>query len=194
MASNEYHIVTSWGIPATAEEIADILGDAPGLARWWPSVYLDVRVLEPGAGDGLGRVVSLYTKGWLPYTLRWRFRVTEVDRPRRLALDAFGDLVGRGVWTFTPVRGVDDPAGPLTTVTYDWRIAAEKGTLRRLSFLMKPVFSTNHRWAMRMGERSLLLELARRRAADDPVVLAAIAAPPAPTFPHNVLRRGRATG
>ena len=44
------------------------------------------------------------------------------------------------------------------------------------------------------GERSLNLELARRHAATDPIVLAAIPEPPGPTFPHNLRRGGGATG
>jgi hypothetical protein len=191
-SANDYHFVTTWLIPATPEEISAVLGDAEGLARWWPSVYLDVRVVEPGAPDGVGRVVALYTKGWLPYTLHWRFRVTSVDSPRGFSLDADGDFLGRGVWTFTARRAEDDPAGPLTEVTYDWRVSAEKGLLKHLSFLMRPVFAANHRWAMANGERSLMLELARQHAADDPAVLAVIPPPPGPTFPDNLIRRGRA--
>jgi Polyketide cyclase / dehydrase and lipid transport len=191
-AANDYHFVTTWRLPATPEEISAVLGDAEQLARWWPSVYLDVRVVEPGSPDGVGRVVALYTKGWLPYTLHWRFRVTSADAPHGFRLDAEGDLVGRGEWIFTAVRPGDDPAGPLTEVIYDWRVLAAKGVLRHLSFLMKPLFAANHRWAMASGERSLLLELARRHAADDPALLAVIPPPPGPTFPDNFIRRGRA--
>ena len=152
-------------------------------------------MLEPGGTDGVGRVVSLYTKGWLPYTLRWRFRVVEVSATG-FALEAFGDFVGRGVWTFEALREATDPAGPLTRVTYDWRIAAEKLLLKRFSAVMKPIFGRNHQWAMERGRESLLLELARRHAtsAGDAVVLAALPTPPPPTFPHNVWRRGRAAG
>jgi hypothetical protein len=56
---------------------------------------------------------------------------------------------------------------------------------------MKRIFSANHRWAMARGERSLQLELARRHAANDPTVQAAIPAPPGPTFPHNLRWTGR---
>ena len=193
MATNDYHFITAWEVPATIAEITAVLGDAEDLARWWPSVYLDVRMLEPGDASGVGRVVSLYTKGWLPYTLHWRFRVTEVT-PTGFTLEAFGDFVGRGIWTFAPIRPAGDPAGPLTRVTYDWRIAAQKVLLRRFSAVMKPIFGRNHQWAMERGRRSLLLEVARRHAvaAGDAAVLAALPEPPAPTFPHNVWRRGRA--
>lgn len=36
--------------------------------------------------------------------------------------------------------------------------------LSQLTFLLKPVYSANHRWAMARGEESLKLELARRHA------------------------------
>ena len=56
---------------------------------------------------------------------------------------------------------------PVVDITYDWRLRAEKPLLRNLSFLLKPLFEANHRWAMAQGEESLKLELARRRAASD---------------------------
>lgn len=41
--SNDDHFVTTWRLAATREEIAEVLGDAAAPARWWPSVYLEVR-------------------------------------------------------------------------------------------------------------------------------------------------------
>lgn len=173
MSSNDYHFITHWQVESTIAEVASILGDATDLVRWWPSVYLDVTLLEPGAENGLGKVVGLYTKGWLPYTLRWQFRVTEV-RDDGFTLVASGDFDGRGIWTFTQ-------RGSFVDITYDWKIKAEKPLLRYFSFIMKPLFSANHRWAMDQGERSLKIELARRRATG-PEDLARIPAPPPATF------------
>jgi hypothetical protein len=127
------------------------------LTRWWPSVYLDVQELEPGDKNGIGKVVSLFTKGWLPYTLRWQFRVTANRSPYGFSLEAWGDFVGTGNWTFAQ-------NDHWVNITYDWRIRADKPLLRWLSFIMKPIFSANHHWAMRKGEESLKLELARRHA------------------------------
>ena len=172
MATNDYHFITRWRVPGSVEEIAAIIADAGGLTRWWPSVYLAVRELEPGDASGLGKAIDLYTKGWLPYTLRWQFRVTEL-RADGFAIEAWGDFVGRGIWSFAQ-------EGPTAIVTYDWRIRADKPLLRRLSFLLKPIFAANHRWAMEQGERSLKLELARRRAGT-PEQRAAVPAPPGPT-------------
>lgn len=181
-SNNDYHFITTWRVPSTVEEITQVIGDAPALVRWWPSVYLDVKEIEPGEANGLGKVVGLYTKGWLPYTLRWQFRVTEVRHPLGFTLVATGDFVGRGIWTFRQ-------EGPEVVIIYDWKISAEKPILRYLSFIMKPLFSANHHWAMRMGEESLRLELARRHAqtADE---RARIPAPPGPTF--AMLSKGQA--
>jgi hypothetical protein len=121
----------------------------------------------------VGRAVSLYTKGWLPYTLRWSFRVSEVT-DAGYTIQAFGDFVGRGIWTFTQ-------DGSAVVANYDWKIRADKPLLRRLSGLMKPIFSANHHWAMARGEESLRLELTRRRATTDET-RAAVPPPPPPTF------------
>ena len=172
MESNEYHFVTDWRVEGTVEEVSAILSDAASLPRWWPSVYLIVDELEPGREDGTQKVVKLHTRGWLPYTLDWTLRVTESRRPYGFSLEAEGDLNGRGVWSFVP-------DGSRVLIHYDWRIRADKLLLQRLSFAFKPVFAANHRWAMKRGEESLQLELARRRTCS-PEQLARIPAPPGP--------------
>jgi len=170
MTDNDYQFITHWRVGGTCSEVADILGDGSSLSRWWPAVYLEVAEIEPPRADGLGRRIRAVTKGWLPYTLRWEFVVVESRYPYGLSIEASGDFDGRGVWTFAQ-------DGPFVDVTYDWRIRAEKPLIRRLSFLLKPLFEANHRWAMAQGEESLKLELARRRAFTD---AARATIPPAP--------------
>lgn len=186
MPSNDYHFVTHWQVRGTCEEVASILADAPELARWWPSVYLEAHELQRGDERGVGTVVDLYTKGWLPYTLRWWFRVTESNPPHGFTLEAHGDFEGRGVWTIAQ-------NGDWVEIIYDWRIRADKPLLRNFSWLMKPIFSANHRWAMARGEESLKLELARRRATSDDA-LAVIPAPPGPTRTGPLLAAGAGVG
>jgi len=172
MASNDYQFITQWRVSGTVKDVLDIIIDAGALVRWWPSVYLGVDVLKPGDAHGVGKVVDLYTKGWLPYTLRWQFRISEV-RPDGFTLIASGDFDGRGIWSFKQ-------DGPWVNITYDWQISAEKPLLRNFSFIMKPIFSANHRWAMQKGEESLKLELARRQAKTA-TEQALVPAPPQPT-------------
>lgn len=170
MASNEYHFITHWQVESSVQEVSDVLGNAPDLVRWWPSVYLGVKELEPGDKNGIGKVIDLYTKGWLPYTLRWQFRVTESRYPYGFTLKAWGDFDGQGIWTFVQ-------NGRFVHITYDWKIRADKPLLKYLSFIMKPIFSANHHWAMKKGEESLKLELLRRHAKT-PAERAQVPAPP----------------
>jgi hypothetical protein len=96
-----------------------------------------------------------------------------VRHPHGFTIEATGDFVGRGVWTF-------EQDGDWVNMTYDWRIRTNKPLLRYGAFLFKPLYEWNHRWAMKKGEESLKLELARRRART-PQERAAIPAPPGPT-------------
>jgi hypothetical protein len=171
----EYHFITNWRISGTAEEVAEVLGDPLALPRWWPSVYLDVHELAPGDPQThVGRVIELYTKGWLPYTLRWRFTISETRGARGFSLVADGDFVGTGVWTLVQ-------EGEVVDIQYDWRIRADKPLLRYGTLVMRPIFSANHRWAMARGEESLKLELQRRHAKTE-AQRRAVPAPPGPTF------------
>ncbi len=173
--SAEYSFLTHWRVRGTTEEVSEILADALQLTRWWPSVYLDVKELTPGdPRTGVGRVIELFTKGWLPYTLHWKFTVTESDPPNGFKLVAEGDFVGIGVWTFKQ-------DGEFVDIAYDWRIQANKPLLHYGTPIFRPIFGANHRWAMARGEESLTLELRRRRAANDQERLA-VPAPPGPTF------------
>lgn len=158
MSVNDYHFITTWRVEGTTGEVADVLRNPLDLVRWWPAVYLSVLELERPDARGLGQRVRLRTKGWLPYTLDWEMTVVESRYPERFAVEATGDFVGTGVWTI-------EQDGAYVNATYDWRIRAEKPLLRALSPVMRPLLEANHRWAMRQGEESLTLELARQRAA-----------------------------
>jgi Polyketide cyclase / dehydrase and lipid transport len=188
MAAPEYRFLTRWSVLGTVREVAEILSDVRELPRWWPSVYLEVEQLEAGDENGVGRRARLRTKGWLPYTLDWELAVVESRHPHGFTIEAKGDLAGRGVWTL-------EQSGVWTLVSYDWRVRAEKPLLQVLSPVFSPLLAANHRWAMRKGEESLDLELARRRAAT-PAHRARIPAPPPPATasPLVLIGGGAAVG
>jgi hypothetical protein len=184
MPTNDYHFVDKWRVEGELKEVADIIDDALALPRWWGSVYFDVKELEPGGEHGVGRLVSLHAGGWLPYTLQINFRTTDSNYPHGFAMDATGDLEGRGVWTF-------EEDGLFVNVTYDWTIRANKPIIEKFSFLLKPIFRSNHNWTMRRGEESLKLELLRRRAKSDEE-LARIPPPPRAALVLRLLGRDKA--
>jgi uncharacterized protein YndB with AHSA1/START domain len=172
MPSNEYHFLTLWRVRGTPQQVYELIHNPLDYPRWWPAVYLRATRIEAGDGRGMGRRIRFQTKGWLPYTLQWESYAAEVHAPHRLVIRATGDFAGRGIWTF-------EPEGEFLNVAFDWKLTADKPLLRYLSFLLKPVFSANHVWAMERGRESLELELARLRART-PEERSRIPAPPGP--------------
>ncbi len=165
-----FHFITNWKIDAPVNQVYEIIKDSSKLSEWCPSVYLEVKTLEQGFPNGIGKKVALFTKGYLPYTLRWNFEVTQIIPNKKLALDAYGDLEGKGLWTFTELSNGG------CEVNYDWNIEFKKKGLSAFSFILRPIFEFNHRWAMKKAYISLLLEIKRRQGVLN------VEAPPAPTF------------
>lgn len=159
MKANHYEFTTHWRVRASLAEVNEVLGDALSLPRWWPAVYLAAEAIASGAPNSHeGGIIELRTRGWLPYTLCWRLHLTHNNAPRGFSFDVEGDFVGSGVWTLS-----DD--GRFVNVRFDWRVTAEKPLLFWFSWLLRPIFVLNHRWAMARGEESLKRELSRRRAS-----------------------------
>lgn len=161
MPANEYVFLTEWQIAAPPPLIFEILKNGADYPRWWPDVYLSAKLVPSGQANGLGDRIELHTKGWLPYTLRWTAISESYEEPRRIAIRAEGDFVGRGVWTLTD-------AGTATCVRFDWRLRADKPLLRWLSPVLKPLFKWNHHWAMKTGALRLQQETQRRLVARPP--------------------------
>jgi hypothetical protein len=180
---NRYHFVDRWRVEGDIKEVADILEDALNLPRWWGSVYFGVREIEPGERHGIGKLISLHAGGWLPYTLRINFRTVAANYPHGFTMEATGDLQGQGIWTF-------EQDGSWVNVTYDWTIKANKPIIEKLSFLLKPIFRSNHNWTMNRGEESLKLELLRRRAKSDDQARA-VPEPPRASFIVRLLNLNR---
>jgi hypothetical protein len=156
MPANEYAFLTRWRVEATPEEVFAIIEKTEDYPRWWGRVWLTVERIEEGDANTIGRRFKLFTQGWLPYRLRWESKTLEKLAPSRIAIEAKGDFVGSGVWTF-------EAEGGFTNVIYDWRLRADKPLLRVLSFLLKPLFRWNHNWAMARGLEGLQAELKRVR-------------------------------
>jgi hypothetical protein len=55
MTGNDYHFITHWLVEGTVEEAYQLLSEATDLVRWWPAVYLDIKELESGDRNGIGK-------------------------------------------------------------------------------------------------------------------------------------------
>lgn len=163
MGEAEYRFLTHWRLRGTCAEVADVLEAAEHLPRWWGTVYREARIIrQPYGPHGLGQVVSVRSRGLLPYRLHWQFTVLEERYPYGSTIEARGDFTGTGVWRF-----VQD--GECVNVSFEWRVCVEKPLVRMLSPLLRPLFEYNHRWAMAKGAESLAAELTRRRNAIEAV-------------------------
>jgi hypothetical protein len=150
-SSNAYRMCSTWEVSATREELCAIFEAPETLEQWWGRAFL--RSAQPAGSER----VELHTRGWLPYTLRLDAEVTCEDLPRRFVVDTSGDLVGRCVCWLEELDG-------RVRVHFDWVVRAEKPIVRNLSWLLKPLFVSNHRWVMSQGRRGLEDELARLRS------------------------------
>lgn len=180
MNIDAYRFVDRWRVEGTVGEVTDIMMNEEDLPRWWPSTLLSTRVLEPGDEQGLGKVVRFHSQGGrLLYTFRWIGRIVETRHPNGFRLEAAGDFIGTADWTF-------EQDGPFANMMLDWTIRVGNPLVRAASYFVKPILENNHRWAMRVGERSLRLELARRHARSERE-LASIPPPPPPITARRVL-------
>ena len=177
MTGSDYHLLTRWELEASPQEVFDLIADASSYPRWWPSVFLEARVLEPGDERGAGRLVEVRTATFLLLSLRWRYRVAASHVPERMAVETSGDLEGLGLWTF-------EGRGKSTSVRFSWRGRVKRAPFRQLPALFRPLARACNRWAMERGFTSLLLEVWRRRT-DDQEARNWLPEPPGPAFPRN---------
>jgi hypothetical protein len=154
-----YDLRSDWRVRATVDEVLAVMGDPTDLPRWWPMVYLDANVLDPGEPEtGVGKRIAIHARGFLPYTLQFELRVTENRIPRGISVAVCGDLEGEGHW-----HVAEEPGG-VVHLQHVWLVRPAKPLVRRLSFMLRPLFEANHHWTMTQGLRCLERELEARRA------------------------------
>jgi uncharacterized protein YndB with AHSA1/START domain len=156
-----YLFVDEWDVAAPPEAVFEAIADSRSYPRWWRPVYLDVQANGPAA---LGTAASHHFKGRLPYHLRTRSLIVELEPPRRVVADVDGDLRGRGTWTLTP-------GSQGTHVRFDWQVHADRVLLRMLTPVLRPIFRWNHNWAIARAKEGL--EPYARRAAESSALAAA---------------------
>jgi hypothetical protein len=102
--------------------------------------------------ETIGDKVRLLTRGKLPYKIRWQSEIVQANPAHGFIIRATGDFDGRGIWSL-------NQQGSEVVLTFDWRLRTQKPLLRNLSWLFKPPFRWNHRWAMARGEEGLSREM-----------------------------------
>jgi hypothetical protein len=88
-------------------------------------------------------------RAWeLPYRLHYEFECCSVDPPHRIDSILHGDFEGSASLVF-------EPAEDGTRVILDFRPRVNKAGVRQLTPLLRPIFRSNHAWAMRRGQKRI---------------------------------------
>ncbi len=148
----DYNFVTRWRFGAPLEAVWDLVFRSEEWPAWWRGVER-VEVLEEGDANHVGGVRRYTWKSKLPYRLSFDMRLVRVEPHAVIEGVAFGELTGRGLWTFS------SGAGETTDVRYDWHVETTKPWMNLLAPLAKPIFKWNHNVVMGWGEEGLAKRL-----------------------------------
>jgi hypothetical protein len=151
-----YRFLDRWVIPAPIEDVYDAIGNPLGYVRWWTDFVLHV---SGDAGPPApGKRNELLVKAYLPYKVNFGLEVIEAERPRRILARLSGDFDGSAEWTLQELA-----IG--TEAILDWRPLVNHPLIKHLTPALRPLFRSNHNWAMRRGERQLREYLLGRPAS-----------------------------
>jgi hypothetical protein len=116
-------------------------------STWWHWLRrIDTVELSEGSES------ACVVQGPLPYALRFRVRVVEVDPARLVRAQVYGDLEG-------PARLEIDPHHDGCTARLVWEVELCPAPLRAMALVGRPLMQWGHDWIVDSGVRQF-----RRRA------------------------------
>jgi uncharacterized protein YndB with AHSA1/START domain len=141
-----YRFLDRWVVAAPIERVYDAIGDVLGYKHWWTDFVL--RATGDEAPPAPGKRNELLVKAYLPYTVDFGLEVIGAERPRRILARLSKDFGGTGEWVL-------EETADATVATLDWRPFVNHALIRHLTPALRPLFRSNHNWAMRHGERHI---------------------------------------
>jgi uncharacterized protein YndB with AHSA1/START domain len=146
VAAPEYRFLDEWLVPHPVEAVYDLMADVHGYPEWWGDVWVSTN--GHSGPPSPGSRTQVVAHGYLPYRLRYEFECVAVDPPRRIDSILHGDFEGSASLAFEAADGG-------TRVVLDFRPRVNKAGVRQLTPLLRPIFRSNHAWAMRRGEQRI---------------------------------------
>ncbi len=172
-----FDIDSVWDIRAQEHELEFVVRDPMHITNWWSKVFMRAEAVGGDINAECGLDVKLWAKGLLPHTFLFEANAKYDESVNRLMVRTVGDFDGLGTIELVP-------SSDYVTVCINWRVNVNKHYLYLLMIITKPLFTANHKWAMRQGKRGLQKEIERRRRGETtPMRLGK------PTFPHNIIRK-----
>ena len=92
-----YHFYHEHYFNAPIEKVWAILDDAESWPKWSKGFKKMTRVNQESEAK-VGSLLDCEVKGDLPYTIRFRLKVTHYEPPNRMGYHASGALEGTGKW------------------------------------------------------------------------------------------------
>lgn len=152
---SDYKFVTVWKFEAPLDSVWNVIKRMDDWPTWWKYVAKVELVKGGDHPDEIGFVRRITWKTALPYTLSFDSELTGLERHNRMEGRAFGELEGKGTWTFSHENGV-------TTVQYDWLVNTTKAWMNLLAPIARPIFAWNHDKVMAAGYEGLKEQLSRK--------------------------------
>ena len=143
----QYRFTTRWQFEIPLERVWDEIYAMDEWPAWWKYVE-SVELLRPGSEGNRGSIRRIRWSTALPYSLTFDSELVSIEPHKRIEGRAFGDLEGKGIWTFESRLGV-------CYVQYDWIVNTTKKWMNILAPLAWPLFRWNHNQVMQAGFEGL---------------------------------------
>ncbi len=137
----------SWLFDASPEELWSVLSQTSEYPKWWRWL----RGFESN-GLGAGSTADCVVQAPLPYSLRFRVHVLDVEPARLVRTEVTGDLDGPARLEIEP-----HPDGSLARLA--WEVDLRSPPLRAMARWARPLMHWGHDWVVETGVRQF-----RRRA------------------------------
>lgn len=139
----QYSFSTEWQFEDPVEAVWEVIYAMDQWPGWWKYVK-KVEYIKTGVNGDVGSIRRIEWGTALPYSLSFNTELLAVDPYKRMEGRAFGELEGKGIWTFTS-RDL------MTYVRYDWKVNTTKKWMNILAPIAQPLFSWNHDIVMKAG-------------------------------------------
>lgn len=149
----DFHLTSTWTIPASVETVWERLVDTETWPSWWTYV-VSVEQIAAGDASGINNIRVYHWRTCLPYHLLLTIQVTEIQPFHHINVDVTGDLQGTGCCQLS-----FDPIIELTQVKFRWHVKTCKPWMNKFTALTRPIFKWNHAQVMKCGEQSLIRSL-----------------------------------
>jgi hypothetical protein len=136
--------VHRYPLPIAGPAVWDLMSDVSAYQRWWSWL----RIFD-AAGLEEGEEWRCEVQPPLPYPVRFRLHLEQVDAPNLVQARVEGDVVG------TAVLRLEESASGCTAVLAS-SLAPGNATLRLVSRLAAPVARFGHDWVLDSGARQFV--------------------------------------